>query len=95
MGLHLAETGRQVAHGVVVLAGAANLTLLPLPSHAPELNPIENAWEYLRQNKLSHRVWEGCDAIVATCCDARNWLMAAPDRLTPVTRRERARTVTG
>src|SRR4051794_4012391 len=66
-GLHLAEIGRHVApgaHGVVVLDRAGwhgagdlavpeNLTLLPLPSYAPELNPVENVWEYLRQNKLS------------------------------------------
>ena len=72
-GLHLAEIGRAVApgaHAVVVLDRAGwhgagdlavpeNLTLLPLPSYAPELNPVENVWEYLRQNKLGHRVWEG------------------------------------
>src|SRR3954447_20068842 len=78
-GLHLAEVGRAVApgaHAVVVLDRAGwhgagdlavpgNLTLLPLPSYSPELNPVENVWEYLRQNKLSHRVWESYDAIVA------------------------------
>ena len=107
-GLHLAEIGRAVApgaHAVVVLDRAGwhgagdlvvpgNLTLLPLPSYAPELNPVENVWEYLRQNKLSHRVWEGYDAIVATCCEAWNWLVAAPDRLASITRREWAKAVT-
>src|SRR5689334_10373690 len=106
-GLHLAEVGRAVApgaHGVVVLDRAGwhgagdlavpgNLTLLPLPSYSPELNPVENVWEYLRQNKLSHRVWEGYDAIVATCCEAWNWLVAAPDRLASITRREWAKAV--
>src|SRR4051812_46923678 len=101
-GLHLAEIGRAVApgaHAVVVLDRAGwhgagdlvvpeNLTLLPLPSYAPELNPVENVWEYLRRNQLSHRVWEGYDAIVATCCEAWNWLVAAPDRLASITRRE-------
>src|SRR4051795_9252064 len=60
-GLHLAEIGRHVApgaHAVVVLDGAGwhaagglavpeNLTLLPLPRYSPELNPVENVWEYL------------------------------------------------
>src|SRR4051812_35116995 len=83
-GLHLAEIGRHVApgaHGVVVLDGAGwhgagdlvvpeNLTLLPLPRYAPELNPVENVWEYLRQNKLGLRVWPDYEAIVETCCDA-------------------------
>src|SRR6188508_554823 len=100
-GLHLAEIGRQVApgaHGVVVLDRAGwhgardlvvpgNITPLPLPSYAPELNPVENVREYLRQNKLGHRVWPDYEAIVATCCDAWNWLAAAPDRLASITRR--------
>ena len=107
-GLHLAEVGRAVApgaHAVVVLDRAGwhgagdlavpgNLTLLPLPSYSPELNPVENVREYLRQNKLSHRVWESYDAIVATCREAWNWLVAAPDRLASITRREWARAVT-
>src|SRR4051794_23163040 len=107
-GLHLAEIGRHVApgaHGVVVLDGAGwhaagslavpgNLTLLPLPRYSPELNPVENVWEYLRQNKLGHRVWPDYEAIVATCCDAWNWLAAAPDRLASIPRREWAKPVT-
>src|SRR4051794_31802757 len=106
-GLHLAEIGRHVtpgAHGVVVLDGAGwhaagglavpeNLTLLPLPRYSPELNPVENVWEYLRQNKLGLRVWPDYEAIVATCCDAWNWLVAAPDRLASITRREWAKVV--
>jgi hypothetical protein len=106
-GLHLAEIGHHVApgaHAVVVLDGAGwhaagglavpeNLTLLPLPRYSPELNPVENVWEYLRQNKLGLRVWPDYDAIVATCCEAWNWLVAAPDRLASITRREWARAV--
>ena len=61
--------------------------------YAPELNPVENVWEYLRQNKLSHRVWPDYEAIVATCCDAWNWLLATPDRLASITRREWAKVV--
>jgi transposase len=29
-----------------------------LPSRAPELNPVENIWQYLRANWLSNRVFE-------------------------------------
>ena len=106
-GLHLAEIGHHVApgaHGVVVLDGAGwhgagdlavpdNLTLLPLPPRSPELNPVENVWQYLRQNKLSHRVWPDYDAIVATCCEAWNMLVSMPDRLASITRREWAKAV--
>ena len=70
-----------------------SLTLLPLPRYSPELNPVENVWEYLRQNKLGLRVWPDYEAILETCCDAWNWLLAAPDRLASITRREWAKAV--
>src|SRR6185312_1778243 len=88
------------AHAVVILDGAGwhqtggdlevppNLSLLPLPPKSPELNPIENVWEYLRQNQLSLRVWPDYEAIVATCCAAWNALMATPGRLASLTRRD-------
>ena len=34
------------------------LTIILLPSRAPELNPVENIWQYLRANWLSNRVFE-------------------------------------
>jgi len=40
-------------HGASELKTPDNITLLPLPSYAPELNPMENVWEYLRKNKLA------------------------------------------
>ena len=43
-------------HGAGDLAVPENVTLLPLPSYAPELNPVENVWEYLRQNKLGLQI---------------------------------------
>ena len=70
MTAHLAEISAAVApgaHAVLVLDGAGwhasaalvvpdNITLLPLPPHSPELNPVENVWAYLRQNWLSLQV---------------------------------------
>src|SRR5690242_20693535 len=69
---HLAEISRHVSVGAIallVLDGAGwhsspqlkvpdNIVLLPLPPYAPELNPVENVWEFLRANFLSHRVWD-------------------------------------
>lgn len=48
----------------------ANIVLLPLPPYAPELNRMENVWQYPRANKLSVRVWESYDAILNACADA-------------------------
>ena len=105
-GLHLAEIGRNVApgaHALLVLDGAGwhrsgkkltvpdNITLLPLPPYSPELNPVENVWQYLRQNWLSLQVWENYPAIVEACCQAWNRFLAQPDIVRSVTTRAWAR----
>ena len=70
MNEHLAEISRYVSVGAIallVLDGAGwhssprlnvpdNIALLALPPYAPELNPMENVWEYMRGNDLSHRI---------------------------------------
>lgn len=103
MTVHLAEIGKQVgadAHAVLICDGAGwhqtgkrltvpdNVTLLRLPPYSPELNPIENVWEYLRANQLSRRVWQSYDDIVQACCDAWNWLIADTLRVTSITTRK-------
>ena len=65
-----------------------NIVLLKLPPYAPELNPAENIWEYLRSNTLSHQVWETYDAIVNACCDAWNRLMRAPNLIHSIATRK-------
>jgi hypothetical protein len=95
---HLDEIGRIVApgaHGLVVLDQAAwhttdklrvpdNLSLLPLPPKSPELNPTENVWQFLRQNKLSNRIFDDYEAIVTAACEAWNRLIADPARITSI-----------
>jgi hypothetical protein len=72
MTLHLNEIARAVApgaHALVLVDQAgwhqskrlvvpANITLLPLPAKAPELNPVENVWPFMRENWLSNRIFE-------------------------------------
>ena len=69
--------------------------LLPLPPYAPELNPMENVWEFMRGNFLSHRVWDGYDAIIEACCCAWNRLMQMPERIASLTRRPWAKPMAG
>ena len=92
MSLHLAEVARNVApgaHAALVLDGAGyhiadglevppNITLVPLPPHAPELNPMENVWEYLRGNKLAITVFDDYDDILDATCDA--WMFFENDK---------------
>ena len=102
MSEHLKAISAQVApgaHGVVVCDGAGwhqpgrrlvipdNITLLPLPPYAPELNPMENVWDYLRGNKLSRRVWDSYEDIVAGCTDAWLFFIGDPDRINSIAHR--------
>ena len=53
-----------------------NMTLIFLPSRAPELNPVENIWQFLRANWLSNRVFETYEAIIDAACEAWRNLLA-------------------
>jgi transposase len=78
MNQHLAEISKCVsvsAIALLILDGAGwhsspqlilpeNIVLMPLPSYAPELNSVENIWDYLRSNFLSHCVWDTYEAIL-------------------------------
>ena len=102
MQLHLNEISRKVArgaHAVLLLDRAGwhttarlvvpkNLTLIFLPSRAPELNPAENVWQYLRQNWLSNRVFDPYEPIIDAACEAWRKLLAHPAIITSIGRRE-------
>ena len=93
MNLHLQEISRAVApgaHAALVFNGAGwhtgpaleppdNITPICLPPYAPELNPTENIWQYLRQNYLALRFLDDYDAIVDASCKAWNDLLAMPE----------------
>jgi transposase len=70
-----------------------NIGLLHLPPYSPELNPVENVWEFLRHNDLSNRVYETYEAIMDACRIARNKLIAAPARICSIASRDYAKTV--
>ena len=70
MALHLEEISFVVApgaHALALLDQAGwhvssklpvpdNITLVPLPPKSPELNPVENIWQFIRDNWLSNRI---------------------------------------
>jgi transposase len=102
MQLHLDEISRHVAdgaHAVLLLDRAGwhttakldvphNITPILLPARAPELNPLENIWQYLRANWLSNRVFDGYDAIIEAACDAWQKLLAQPETIASIGRRQ-------
>ncbi len=92
MQLHLEEISSEVtagAHAALILDQAGwhtsnklnvpdNITLLPLLPRSPELNPVENIWQFMRENWLSNRVFSSYGNIVDHCCDAWNELIEQP-----------------
>lgn len=95
MNLHLAEIAKAVApsaHAVLLLDQAGwhttkdlkvpgNITLLPLPPRCPELNPVENVWQFMRENWLSNRVFVSYRDIIEHCANAWNKLADQPWRI--------------
>ena len=98
MALHLVEISSAVspgAHAVLLLDQAgwhmtgklsvpANITLMPLPAKSPELNPVENIWQFMRDNWLSNRVFTSYKDIIDHCCYAWNKLIDQPWRITSI-----------
>src|SRR5260221_4718330 len=56
----------------------SNITLIPLPPKCPELNPVENVWQFMRENWLSNRVFQSYRNILNHCCHAWNKLVEQP-----------------
>jgi transposase len=51
-----ARSGDQAGwHPSTKLAIPNNISLLPLPAKSPELIPVENIWQFIRDNWLSNR----------------------------------------
>jgi len=106
MQAHLEEISRTVrrgAHAVLLLDRAGwhttgkltvpnNLSLIFLPSRAPELNPVENLWQHLRQTYLSNRVFDSYDAILDACCEAWLRITAQPWQIRSIGMRKWAHT---
>jgi transposase len=102
MNLHLAEIAMEVApgkHAVLLVDQAGwhmsnrlvmphNITLVPLPPKCPELNPVENVWQYMRDNWLSNRVFKSYEDILDHCCHAWNNLVDQPWRIMSIGLRE-------
>ena len=75
-------------HTTAKLNVPRNITPILLPSRAPELNPVETIWQYLRANWLSKRVFDGYDAIIDAACEAWSKLLAEPNTITSIGMRD-------
>jgi transposase len=92
MNLHLAEITKEIPlgrHAALLLDQAGwhlsrrlvvpeNITLVPLPPKCPELNPVENIWQFLRDNWISNRIFASYENLLDHCCFAWNKLIDMP-----------------
>jgi len=95
MQLHLNEISTQLpenTHAAIIMDGAKwhdtpklivpqNITLIKLPPYSPELNPAEKVWQYLKDNFLSHKIWDDVSDIVDDACNAWNALISEIGRI--------------
>lgn len=65
-----------------------NITILPLPPRSPELNPVENIWQFVRDNWLSNRVFKSYDDIVDHCSYSWRKLQNQPWKIMSIGRRK-------
>lgn len=99
---HLDEISCHVkrgAHAVLLLDRAGwhttdklkvprNISPIFLPSRSPELNPVENVWQFMRQNWLSNRVFDTYNDIIEAACEAWRKLIAKPETITSIGMRQ-------
>ena len=96
--IHLADVSKAVAagcHGVLVLDGVSyhrskglvvpdNLTLIHLPPYSPELNPMEQVWDWLKSNFLRNRVHRTEDDVQTAMTQAWQRFANDPDRIASI-----------
>jgi transposase len=56
----------------------ARLPSVQLPSKSPELNPVENIWQYVRDNRISNRIFANYEDILDYYCFNWNKLIDRP-----------------
>ena len=99
MNLHLKDISTAVApaaHTVLIVDQAGwqaleipdNITLPALPSKSSELNPVENIWQFVRDNWLSNRIFKSYNDIVDHCCFAWDQLIDQPWKIVSIGMRD-------
>ncbi|WP_345332651.1 IS630 family transposase, partial [Ferrimonas pelagia] len=98
----ISEATPRGRHAIVIIDGAGwhmsdtaspfnNVSLIKLPPYSPELNPMEQVWQWLRQRCLSNRVFKSYDHIVDQVADAWNSFRKDAEQVRHLCSREWAR----
>ena len=98
MSIFLAEVSRRHRNEFVlmVLDGAGghnsneliipeNIRIVQIPSHSPELNPVENLWDEIREKWFSNLVLDSLDAVEDRLIDALLFLENEKELVSSIT----------
>lgn len=102
MQLMLNEISKETPTGrisVIIMDGAGwhhfkgliipgNIRILFLPAYSPELNPVEQIWQYLKDKFLANRVFDSLEEILDACCEAWNSFANNPSLISSLTTRD-------
>lgn len=86
-------------HALVIMDGAGwhtediadefkNVSIMKLPPYSPELNPIEQVWQWMRQNSLANRCFQGYTDIMNACCAAWESFRESTERIKSICSRD-------
>jgi transposase len=96
MNIHLNEISKTIpsnVHAVIIMDRApwhksvtipSNISIIYLPPYSPELNPVEQVWDYLRSNYLSNRAYSTLDDVFEACCSAWNFFVNQPSLINSI-----------
>lgn len=96
MSLHLACIAEKAApdtHIVIIMDRAPwhrsvtipnSVSILYLPPYSPELNPVEQVWDYLRSNYFSNRCYDTIESVFDACCEAWDLFSSQPALITSI-----------
>ena len=65
-----------------------NITLIPLPPYSPELNAMEQVWEWIKKRFLYNQCYSDYNDIVDKVCDAWNQISDNTDLMKSIIHRE-------
>lgn len=75
-------------HKAKNLVVPVNITLIPLPPYAPELNAMEQVWEWIKNHFLSNQCYIDYKDIVDKACYAWNQLSNNPELIKSIMHRK-------
>ncbi len=88
--IEVSESLQSDVHAIIIMDCAPwhksatlpeNISILYLPPYSPELNPVEQLWDFLRSNYLSNRMYETINDVFDACCSAWNMFVAQPETI--------------